>query len=167
MAVDRDSRYLRQMASDLTIVPGDLDDPRIIDLLTFHLAQAHANSPVCGVHALNLPGLKAPEVSFWAGWTGETLTVIGALKVLSPDHGEVKSMRTAEGLKGRGAGGAMLDHIIAAARARGLRRLSLETGSNEAFAPARAMYAGRGFTECGPFEGYRLNDFSRFMTMAL
>lgn len=155
------------MDPTLDIRPGGLDDPRVIDLLTFHLAQAHANSPVCGVHALDLSGLKAPEVTFWSGWRGEDLVVIGALKVLSVDHGEVKSMRTAEGLKRAGAGGAMLDHIIAEARARGLKRLSLETGSNEAFAPARAMYAGRGFVECGPFTGYRLNDFSRFMTMAL
>lgn len=151
----------------LEIRPGDLDDPRIIDLLTFHLAQAHVNSPPGSVHALDLSGLKTPDVSFWAGWTGETLTVIGALKVLSPGHGEVKSMRTAEGMKGRGAGGAMLDHIIAEARRQGLKRLSLETGANEAFAPARALYAGRGFEPCGPFEGYRLTDFSRFMTMTL
>jgi putative acetyltransferase len=151
----------------LTITAGGLDDPRVIALLTLHLTRARAVTPVGSAHALDLSGLKRPEISFWSGWEGEALAAVGALKRMSAEDGEVKSMHTAEALRGRGHGAAMLAHIIAAARAHGLARLWLETGSFAYFAPARAMYAKAGFTECDPFGDYRPDPNSTFMRLTL
>lgn len=151
----------------MNIVRGDLADPRVAGLLRLHLAAALAASPRESAHALDLVALQAPDIDFWAGWEGEALMAVGALKYLAPDHGEVKSMHTAAALRGRGAGSAMLRHLIAAARARGHARLSLETGSMAYFAPARALYRRHGFEECPPFAGYRPDPMSVFMTLVL
>ncbi len=151
----------------LTIVPGDLDDPRVVALLTLHHTTAHAVTPKGSAHALDLDGLRAPGIGFWAAWEGETLMAIGALRQIAPDHGEVKSMHTPLAHRGRGAGGAMVRHIIGAARARGYARLSLETGSFDYFAPARALYRRHGFVECAPYDRYRLDPNSTFMTLEL
>jgi putative acetyltransferase len=121
------------------IVQGDLNDPRVVDLLRIHLASARAETAPGSAHALDLAGLQAPGIWFWAIWDDETLLGIGALKRLSDDHGEVKSMHTAQSMRGRGAGSAMLRHIITTARASGMSRLSLETGSWEYFRPARSL----------------------------
>lgn len=107
------------------------------------------------------------EVTFWSAWEGETVVAVGALKRLSDDHGEVKSMHTDEAARGRGVGSAMVGHIVAAARARGMSRLSLETGSWPYFRPARALYARHGFVEGGPFGEYRADPNSVFMTLEL
>jgi len=149
------------------IVEGGLDDPRIIELLQTHVTRARAETAPGSAHALDLSGLRAPEVSFWSAWEGQTLVGVGALKRLAADHGEVKSMHTAEDARGRGVGSAMLRHIMAAARARGMSRLSLETGSWPYFEPARSLYARHGFVECGPFGDYREDPNSVFMTVAL
>jgi putative acetyltransferase len=155
-------------ASDgLRIVPGDLTDPRIVDLLETHVTTALAQSPRESCHAFDVSGLQRPEVSFWAAWQGDALLGVGALMDLGAGHGEVKSMHTAKSARGRGVGGAMVRHIVATARERGYRRLSLETGSMDYFAPARALYAQHGFTLCGPFEGYRPDPNSVFLTLAL
>lgn len=106
-------------------------------------------------------------MTFWSAWEGDEVVGVGALKRLSADHGEVKSMHTAESARGRGVGSAMLRHIMAAARARGMSRLSLETGSWRYFEPARALYARHGFVECGPFGEYREDANSMFMTLVL
>jgi putative acetyltransferase len=151
----------------MNIVPGDFSDPRIIELLSIHLTAARAESPPCSVHALDLTGLQTPDISFWAAWDGEVLMGIGALKQLTPDHSEVKSMHTAEALRGRGAGSAMLRHIIGAARARGHSRISLETGSMAYFEPARALYRRQGFKEYEPFADYGPDPNSVFMTLEL
>ena len=111
------------------IVEGGLDDPRVVALLHTHLALARAETAPGSAHALDLSGLRSPDVTFWSAWDGDTLAGVGALKRLSADHGEVKSMHTAAALRGRGVGSAMLRHIIAHAAARGMSRLSLETGS--------------------------------------
>jgi putative acetyltransferase len=149
------------------IRPGGLDDPRVVALLETHLARARAETAPGSAHALDLSGLKAPEIRFWSAWEGETLVGVGALKRLSGVHGEVKSMHTAEAARGRGVGSAMLRHIIATARADGLTRLSLETGSWPYFAPAVALYRSQGFIDCPPFEGYRADPNSIFLTLAL
>jgi putative acetyltransferase len=153
------------------IIEGGLDDPRVVALLHTHLARARAETAPGSAHALDLSGLRSPEVTFWSAWEGDaprdTLVGVGALKRLSDDHGEVKSMHTAESMRGRGVGSAILRHIIAAARARGMSRLSLETGSWPYFAPARALYARHGFVECGPFGDYREDPNSVFMTLDL
>jgi putative acetyltransferase len=149
------------------IVEGGLDDPRVVELLHAHLTRARTETAPGSAHALDLSGLRTPDVTFWSGWEGDVVVGVGALKQLSADHGEVKSMHTAEAARGRGVGSAMLRQIMAAARARGMSRLSLETGSWAYFAPARALYARHGFVECAPFGEYREDPNSVFMTVGL
>lgn len=142
----------------------DLAGPEIRALLEEHLADMHAISPPESAHALDLDGLRRPEITFWTAWSGNALLGCGALKELSPDHGEVKSMRTARAHRRGGVARAMLAHIVAEARRRGYERLSLETGSMAEFAPARALYERFGFGYCGPFAGYVDDPNSVFMT---
>ena len=149
------------------IVEGGLDDPRVIALLHTHLNRSRAETAPGSAHALDLSGLRAPEVTFWSAWEADVVVGIGALKQLSAEHGEIKSMHTAEAARGRGVGSAMLRRIMEAARARGMSRLSLETGSWPYFAPARALYARHGFVECPPFGEYHEDPNSVFMTLAL
>jgi putative acetyltransferase len=151
----------------LRIVEGDLRDPRVVDLLHIHLTSARAETAPGSAHALDPTGLQSPAISFWTMWDDETLVGIGALKRLSADHGEIKSMHTAQSMRGKGAGSAMLRHIIAIARARGMACLSLETGSWDYFRPARAFYRGHGFIECPPFADYVLDPNSVFMSLDL
>jgi putative acetyltransferase len=131
-----------------------IDDPRVIDLLQTHVTSARAQTAAGSAHALDLSGLKSSDISVWTIWQDETLLGVGALKRLPDHHGEVKSMNTARVMRGKGAGSAMLRHIIASARARGISRLSLETGSWEYFDPARRLYRKHGFVECPPFADY-------------
>jgi putative acetyltransferase len=156
------------MASDpgWTIVPGDLTDPRIVALLETHVAAALAVTPRESAHAFDVRRLQRPEISFWAIWDGDAVAGVGALMDLGDGHGEVKSMHTAQAWRGRGVGGAIVRHIIADAQARGFTRLSLETGAMDYFAPARAMYARHGFAACAPFDKYRPDPNSVFMTRA-
>src|SRR5947207_8800099 len=149
------------------IVEGGLDDPRVVDLLQTHVTRARVETAQGSSHALDLSGLRAPEVTFWSAWENDLVVGVGALKRLAADHGEVKSMHTAEAARGRGVGSALLRQIMAAARARGMSRLSLETGSWPYFAPARALYARHGFVECAPFGEYREDRNSVFMTVGL
>jgi putative acetyltransferase len=151
----------------LRIIPGDFGNPRVADLLRVHVTQARAQTAPGSAHALDLNGLRSPEISFWTMWEDETLLGFGALKRLSADHGEVKSMHTAQAMRRRGAGSAMLRHLIAAARADGMSRLSLETGSWDYFQPAQALYRSHGFAECPPFADYVLDPNSVFMTLDL
>lgn len=144
----------------------DLAGPEIRALLEEHLADMHAISPPGSVHALDLDGLRRPDITFWTAWSGAALLGCGALKELSPDHGEIKSMRTARAHRRSGVARTMLAHIVAEARRRGYERLSLETGSVAAFAPARALYERFGFGYCGPFAGYVDDPNSVFMTRA-
>jgi putative acetyltransferase len=151
----------------MRIIQGDLCDPRVVDLLCIHLTCARAKTAPGSAHALDLTGLQSPDISFWTIWDDETLSGIGALKRLSADHGEVKSMHTAQSMRGKGAGSAMLRHIIAIARVSGMSRLSLETGSWEYFRPAHALYRSHGFVECPPFADYVLDPNSVFMSLDL
>lgn len=143
------------------------DDPRAADvrrLLERHLALMNAQSPPEDVHALDVDGLVDPSVTFVSLRSEGTLLGVAALKQLDATHAEVKSMHTAEEARGRGVGRALLDHLLVLARERGLERVSLETGSQPGFAPARALYARAGFAECGPFAGYLPSPHSTFMT---
>ena len=149
----------------LAIIDGGLDDPRVIDLLQFHVTSARAQTAPGSAHALDLRGLQSPDISFWSMWDGDTLVGVGALKRLSDDHGEVKSMHIVQALRRTGAGSAMLRHIIAAARNRGMTRLSLETGSWDYFKPAQALYRKHGFADCGPFGDYVLDPNSVFLSL--
>jgi putative acetyltransferase len=151
----------------MRIVPADFSDPRVVELLQTHVTRARAETARGSAHALDLTGLQTPDISVWTIWDDDTLAGVGALKRLSAEHGEVKSMYTAEAARRRGAGSAMLRHIIAAARASGLSRVSLETGSWDYFRPARAFYGSHGFVECPPFADYLPDANSVFMTLAL
>jgi len=151
----------------MKILPGQLDHAQVVELLRVHLARARAVCPPCSTHALDLGGLRSPAVSFWSAWDGGRLLGVAALQQLDPEHGEVKSMHTAERARGRGVGDGMLRHLIAEARHRGYARLSLETGSMAYFDPARRLYRRHGFAECGPFSNYRLDTNSVYMTLEL
>jgi len=151
----------------MQIVAGDFSDPRVVELLQFHFTTAQAQTPPESAHALDLIGLQSPDISFWTIWDDETLLGIGALRRLTADHAEVKSMHTAQSARRRGVGTAMLKHIIAAARTSGCLRLSLETGSSDYFKPARALYGTHGFVECPPFADYVLDPNSVFMSLDL
>ena len=149
----------------MEIVEGGLDDPQVIALLRTHLDRSRAETARGSAHALDLSGLRSPGLKFWSAWEGDTLAGVGALRELSADHGEIKSMHTAESMRRRGVGSAILRHIIGSARTRGMTRVSLETGSWPYFAAARAMYARHGFVECEPFGEYRADPNSVFMTL--
>jgi len=149
------------------IIVGGLHDPRVVALLHTHVTHARAETARGSAHALDLAGLRAPEITFWSVWEGDEVVGVGALKRLSADHGELKSMHTAEAARGRGVGSALLRRIMVTARAHGMRRLSLENGSWPYFLPARAHYARHGFVGCGPFGEYREDPNSVFMTLEL
>jgi putative acetyltransferase len=119
------------------------------------------------VHALSATGLREPGVSFWTAWDGPALLGCAALKQLTPDEAELKSMRTHPAARGRGVAAHLLTHLITESRRRGYRRLSLETGTQDFFAPARRLYLRHGFTPCPPFATYRPDPNSTFLTLAL
>lgn len=155
------------MTPNWTIRADDLGGAAIRALLEQHFAGMLANSPRESCHFLDFDGLKAGGVRFWSIWLDSQLAGCGALRVLDAAHGEVKSMRVADAFRGRGAGHAMLCHIIAQARESGMARLSLETGSSSAFDDAIRLYARAGFVACPPFGDYQPDPFSRFMTLEL
>ncbi len=152
---------------ELRIEVDDLTRSSVRALLAEHLADMHATTPAESVHALDLTGLSSPSVTVWTAWSGADLLGCAALSELTPTEGEIKSMRTAPAARGRGVAGRMLSHVLASARSRGYRRVSLETGAEEFFAPARRLYARHGFVECGPFADYSLDPLSVFMTREL
>jgi putative acetyltransferase len=151
----------------LRIELDDLSRPAVHALLQEHLQNMHAWTPAESVHALDLESLRRPEITFWTAWDEDLLVGCGALKELDPRHGEVKSMRTPPAVRRRGAGRAILERIVAEARARGYVRLSLETGAAETFRPAQRLYESAGFVRCGPFDDYTDDPNSLFMTLAL
>jgi putative acetyltransferase len=145
----------------------DLSGSEIRELLQEHLANMRQITPPESIHALPIEGLRKPEVTFWSAWENGELLGCGALKELNPQHGEIKSMRTPLQHRRKGVAKAILEYIIGEARQRGYRRLSLETGSMDAFEPARQLYARAGFTLCGPFADYIEDRNSVFMTKEL
>ncbi|WP_395639779.1 GNAT family N-acetyltransferase [Pseudolysinimonas sp.] len=152
---------------DLVFAVDDLAGSATRALVAHHLAGMHASSPAESVFALDVDGLRHPDVTFFAATLGDEVVAIGALKQLDPQNGELKSMRVADAYLGTGAGRAMLRHLVAEARTRGMKTLWLETGSTEDFVPARRLYEAEGFVECGPFADYRENPFSVFMTLSV
>ena len=148
----------------------EVDDPRRDDvraLLGQHLTFARGVTPPEDVYALDLDGLLDPAVTFYSVRVDGELLGIGAIKELEPGHAELKSMHTAAAARRRGVGRAMVEHLIGVAASRGMRRVSLETGSMEAFAPARSLYASVGFVPCGPFGDYRPSPNSAYMTRSI
>ncbi|MFB2775715.1 GNAT family N-acetyltransferase [Shewanella xiamenensis] len=151
----------------MKIILDDLKGPEIAALLTEHLEDMRATSPPESVHALDLDGLRQPNIRFWTLWDGRNLAGCGALKWLDSEHAEIKSMRTAATYKQQGVASQILQHLINDAKAAGVQRLSLETGSMAFFLPARSLYAKFGFELCGPFADYTLDPNSLFMTKKL
>lgn len=149
------------------IVQDDLSVPEVLALLRLHLDEMHRWSPPEKVHAMPAERLREPDVTFFSAWDGGTLAAVGALKALGGGRGELKSMRAAPGYRGQGAGRAMLDRLIAEARARGMTWLGLETGRPAPFADAQRLYAANGFAECPPFGDYVSDAFSLCMARAL
>lgn len=145
----------------------DLSGREIRELLEEHLRSMRGISPPESVHALDLDGLRRPEISFWTAWSEDRLLGCGALKEIDARHGEIKSMRTVAAHRRSGVARAMLTHIVDEARRRKYARLSLETGAQPAFEPARRLYGSFGFGVCGPFEGYAADPNSVFMTRTL
>lgn len=158
---------MRNRDAALEVRLDDLSGNAIADLLRGHLAFAAQNSPDGAVHALDLDGLRQPDVTFWSVWQDTQLLGCGAIRQLSPTHGELKSMRTATGHLRKGVATTLLQHMLEVAKQRGYTRLSLETGNNEAFAPARALYSRFGFAPCPPFGNYVADGFSLCMTREL
>lgn len=146
----------------MIISSGRLDDPRVVELLRLHLAAMHAHSPPGTVHALDLSALKHPDVSFFTAWADEELLGCSALRRLSDAHGEIKSMRTSPLHLRKGVAASLLRHMIEVARLRGYRRVSLETGSGEAFESAIALYWKFGFVKGDAFSGYVASGFNQF-----
>ena len=151
----------------MEVRPAALDHPAVVALVALHQREAHANSPPGSGFALDLKGLTDPAITLLGVWDGDELLGIGALRELAADHGEIKSMRTAPPALRRGVARTMLEALVAEARRRGYAQISLETGTNAAFAPARAMYEGHGFTPSGPFGDYQLTEFNRCYELRL
>ncbi len=148
----------------------ELDDPRAGDvqaLLEAHLAFARALTPAGHVHALDLEGLDDPAVAFFSARRDGGLVGVGALKQLDETHGEIKSMHTSQTARRQGVGRAMVVHLLSVAVARRYRTVSLETGTMDAFAPARSLYGELGFTTCKAFGEYTSNPYSTCMTIDL
>ena len=146
------------------VILDTLEGPEVKSLLRRHPDEMSSCSPPESVHALDLDGLRAPEITFWSIWDGSTLLGCGALKELDARHGEIKSMHVHSDARGRGVAEFILKHILKIAQGRAYTRLSLETGSMAAFIPARKLYEKFRFKECPPFGGYRIDMHSIFMT---
>ncbi|MFL0372329.1 GNAT family N-acetyltransferase [Paenibacillus amylolyticus] len=151
----------------MEIKVDDLSGVQVKALIAEHLQGMAADSPPESIHALNLDGLKKPEITFWCAWEGEDLLGCGAIKELDPEHAELKSMRTASAHLRKGIARKILAHILEVATERGYKRISLETGSMDSFIPARKLYEEFGFQYCEPFADYTLDPNSVFMTKTI
>ena len=145
----------------------DLTEFKVSKLLSEHLSDMALHSPPESIHALDLEALQQPDVTFWCAWEGDELAGCGALKELGAEHAEIKSMRTAKSFRNKGVAKMILEHLINEAANRRYKTLSLETGSMDAFYPARSLYSSYGFEYCAPFVGYKEDPNSVFMTMDL
>lgn len=145
----------------------DLSRADVLALLEEHVRNMHELSPAEHVCAFDAARLRAPNVTFWTAWEGETLLGCAALKEMSASEGEVKSMRTPRLRRRNGTGRALLEHVIGEARARGYRTLYLETGTHPDFTPAQTLYRSAGFRECGTYGDYKQSAYSVCMRLDL
>ena len=157
----------RRKADQVKIVVDDLSGPEIAEFLNEHVQEMRSITPLESKHALDLDGLRKPEITFWSVMDGDTLVGCGAIKRLDAGHAELKSMRTTPTRKRSGIASLLLEHIITEAKRMGFTRLSLETGAAEFFRPARKLYEKFGFDYCEPFADYRPDPHAVFMTRAL
>lgn len=151
----------------MLIKVDNLRGPEVAQLLNEHLQDMYAASPPESVHALDLNKLRQPEITFWSVWDGNQLAGCAAIRELDAEHAEIKSMRTANTYRGKGVAVKIMEHILEVAAERNYQRLSLETGPQEFFTPARKLYERFGFEYCGPFGDYEEDPYSTFMTKAL
>jgi putative acetyltransferase len=151
----------------MKIIVDDLLGPEIAEFLDEHVQQMRSITPLESKHALDLDGLRQPEITFWSAWDDDTLVGCAAIKRLDDGHAELKSMRTRPARQRSGIASVLLEHVLAEARQLGFTRLSLETGAADFFHPARSLYEKFGFTPCEPFADYRLDPSSVFMTRRL
>ena len=155
------------MSTNWQFLEGELDREDVRALLAQHFAEMRAGSPPSACHVLPAEALKDSAIRFFTVRAEGTLLGCGALKRIEANHGEIKSMRTADAALGLGVGKAVLDHIVSIARSEGMTRLSLETGSTGQFAAANRLYEKEGFERTGPFGGYDETSFTRFFTKAI
>ncbi len=151
----------------MDIKVDDLTGSEIAELLQEHIQSMAQHSPPESIHALDIEGLRKPEITFWSVWDNSELLGCGALKELDSQHGEIKSMRTAALHQRQGVAATLLKHILEEAKYRKYKRVSLETGSMDAFVPAHNLYASFGFKKCGPFADYVEDPYSIYMTKEL
>lgn len=151
----------------MQIILNNITHPQVLALLQAHLDGMHETSPPEHVHALDVTGLKTPDISFWTAWRSEQILGCGALKELSENAGEIKSMRTHNAHLRQGVAAQILEHIIGTAQSRGYKTLSLETGSGDAFEPALALYRKYGFINGPAFGTYEASEFSQFLHLEL
>jgi putative acetyltransferase len=149
------------------IIEDDLQGREVTDLLAFHLAEMHELSPPCKVHAMPVERLRQDDVTFYSAWDGEALAAVGALREIDAGRGELKSMRAVPAYRGKGAGEAILLHLVAEAERRGYTWLGLETGRPAAYLPAQSLYRKHGFAECADFGDYVGDEFSLCMSRRL
>jgi putative acetyltransferase len=149
------------------IIEDDLQGPEVVNLLAFHLAEMHELSPPCKVHAMPVERLRQPDVTFYSAWDGDELAAVGALRQIDAGRGELKSMRATQAYRGKGAGEAILLHLVAEAQRRGYSWLGLETGRPAAYLPAQSLYRKHGFSECEDFGDYVGDEFSLCMSRGL
>jgi putative acetyltransferase len=159
--------YHKAPMPEYRIIEDELESPAVIDLLAFHVAEAHTLSPENKVHAMPVERLRQPDVTFYSAREGDALAAVGALREIDATRGELKSMRAAPAYRGKGAGEAILRHLVAEAERRGYTWLGLETGMPAAFHPAQALYRKHGFVECDDFGDYLGDDFSMCMSRTL
>ena len=151
----------------LKSIEGNFDNPEVNELLTKHFVELRAASPEGSAHVLDIPGLKDKSIKFWSLWQKEMLMGCGALKFLEKDHGEFKSVRVHDNFRGKGNGAKVINHLIGEAQKLKIKRLSIETGSVEFFAPARKLFNGCGFKPCPPFAHYKEDINSLYFTKHL
>ena len=145
----------------------DLNSVKIADFLKEHIREMKAVSPPESKHALDLAGLKQPEITFWTVWDADRIIGCGAIKELSTEQAEIKSMRTKDSYRRKGVASMLLQHILNEAKQRSYHRISLETGSMPFFEPARNLYRKYGFKDCSPFANYKEDPNSVFMAKDL
>ena len=146
-------------------IEGNFSNSKVDELLKKHFIELRSVSPEGSSHVLDIPGLKDPSIRFWSLWDEEELIGCGALKTLEPDHGEFKSIRVADKFRKMKIGQKIISHLIDKSKQLGFKKLSVETGSGEFFAPARKLFEGFGFKTCKPFAHYKEDPNSCYYSL--
>ena len=146
-------------------IEGNFDNPKVNELLVNHFKELRSVSPENSCHVLDIKGLKAENIKFWSLWEEDELVGCGALKFLEKKHGELKSIRIADTFRKKNYGKKVIEHLILEAKKLKINKLSLETGAGNFFEPARKLFRNCGFKDCDPFDDYKENPDSCYMTI--